>query len=662
MMTQHDEQLALELDAFLTAQLQNRPAPPVDETVQAEAHLAAQLIQTAQRVDPDPVFLSALEARLATAASRQPSTSAPERSERPFWQNLMHSVKETFTMKRPIYALGGLAAVFIIGVLVWFGLTGRGNQPATVADGGAAATAVVAEAGSLPKLPGISQGSGRGMGGGGGDGTMEQAAAPVEIGIDEPFIWNPLADAQYTVNAPFPGDPVTATVYQQPATGLFTPEEVQRYAQLLGVNGPVYREVLPEPVFFTPEGEALPETRPWSPPTYYYVFDGQRQVSFYDANIYYFDQSVAQNEARVMMPFDQAAPIVEAFLRERGLLDFPYEIASTWGDNVEIRRLINGVISMTPEFFVSVNSAGEIMSLSYQPFNKLQAIGDYPLRPAADAWQQILDEGFDYHSSYWFTMPDPNAPQPTPVPYEPMPWEELYRYWPRTFNDGDPMTIIGYPLVYLAVNGDAAPRIMVDQYLLSGATADLEALAAYAGQPVRIEGIARGAMPTMRLELTGWRPAPNHEWQSMQGAIRFDGAQVLFDSDTGESFVVPNAPVDLTDGERVNLSGWSIESGEGPLRIFNWSSIDRIIDWEALQPETVETMPIEPGDEYKITDVVIDAIDLIYTYGPIFDADNNLTSFMLQPAWRFRGVTNTSELIEIVVQAAASEFVEPGDQ
>ncbi|MBE2198406.1 MAG: hypothetical protein IAE79_07320 [Anaerolinea sp.] len=695
--------LANELDAFLTAQLQGRRSwPRPDGAVKAEAQLAVDLLNLAAQMEPDPVFLSDVEAQLARAASQKQSIKrmAERPSPRPtFWQNIMLAVKEGFTMKRTTLALGTLVTIVVVGVFAFFLMrNGATSEPEVVA--GVPATAVPTDApttttddagqavdtpvtdtpstpethatpaaSSLPKLPILGQGGGRGMGGGGGgDGTMPapvtgESAEVEDMMVDDIFIWNPLADAQYVLNVPFPTEPTFATVYQQPATNLFTLEEIQRYAQLFGMNGPIYTEVFPEPFYDLAEGEVAPDMPQWTPPTFYYVFDGRRQLSFYETNIYYFDQGISQDYTATMMPFAQASPIAEAFLQERGLLDFPYVIqSSAWGSDVEIRRIINGYVSATAEFYISVTEAGQIMSLSYQPFDKLQALGDYPLRSAEDAWQQVLAEGIDYQHSYWMTYPGPNYEMPEMQPYEPAPWEELYRYWQRTFMDGDTIALVSYPLVYLAASGDVAPRIMMDQYLLSGATADLEALAAYAGQPVRIEGIVRGVMPAITIELTGWQPSPNHEWQYMPGTVRLDGEQTVFDADSGETFVIPNAPADVTDGERVNLSGWSIERGEGLYRVFNWSSMDRIINWDEI-PVVEEPMPVDPGvDPYKITDVTIDQIDLVYQYSPVFSENQGVTAFMWQPAWRFKGMTNTDEIIEIYVQAVPGEFVESSEQ
>lgn len=713
-MKEVEQELANELDAFLTAQLHGLRLPPVDEDAQAEAQLAADLLNLAAHVEPDPVFLSDVEAQLLRAASHQQNLKrAPERLSP--WSSFWQIMKEGLTMKRTTFALGTFVTIVVIGIFAFFWARGgvtpepeviagvpeaavstNDTNPTGANAGGetavqptdtepAPANPNTPDNGSLPKLPALGQGGGRGIGGGGGDAAAmpQEGAVPAtedSMMIDRPFIWNPLADAQYTVSVPFPADPTTAAVYQQPGTSQFTLEEVQHYAQILGMNGPIYTEVFPEPQYGIPVDAPVPDVSSdasssddtvavpapdvpaWTPPTYYYIFDGQRQLSFYDTGIYYFDQGVSQNFNYTTLPFDQAAPIAEAFLQERGLLDFPYEMSSPYNGDVEFHRIIDGRVNTTAEFYVAVTDQNQILSISYQPFNKLSALGDYPLRSAEDAWQEIVTTGVDYMHSYWFTYPGPDYVMPEVEPYVPSPQEEQYRYWQRTFTEGDPITLVSYPLVYLAVNGDAAPRIMVDQYLLSGATADLEALAAYAGQPVHIDGIVHGTAPNISIELTKWEPAENQQWQYMPGTIQFDGEQVLFHADGGETFIVPNPPADLTDGEAVNLSGWSIERGDSNYRVFNWSSMDRIVNWDE-QPVAEEPMPVEPAeDPYKITDVTINKIDLVYQYSPVYKEMGGVTSFLLQPAWRFTGTTNTNEIIELYVQAVPNEFVESTGQ
>ncbi|MEJ2748443.1 MAG: hypothetical protein P8183_11135, partial [Anaerolineae bacterium] len=198
-------------------------------------------------------------------------------------------------------------------------------------------------------------------------------------------------------------------------------------------------------------------------------------MSVYDNNLSYYDQSAAPVDGLDLLPFDQAAPLAEAFLQERGLLDFAYEIKPPVWDTrtVDIHRLIDGRAVDTAEFSLTFNQAGQLVSLFYNPLNQAQSLGDYPLRTAESAWQMLVEQGIDYQHSYYFTYPGPGFVQPTP---EPLPFEETYRYWPRTYQDGVEITLYSSPLVYQPVNGDAAPRIQADQFILSGSDEMLRAI------------------------------------------------------------------------------------------------------------------------------------------------------------------------------------------
>ncbi|MEJ2748444.1 MAG: hypothetical protein P8183_11140 [Anaerolineae bacterium] len=177
-------------------------------------------------------------------------------------------------MKRTVFALGGLAVLVLIGYFGWNALRPTpALEPGTVAMVEAPDTAVPADTQSpategatavpeatttsepastpaaitpdtseLPLLPGLSgSGSaGSGMGGGGGlpgagpaPQTTDSAAAS-DLGI-----WNPLADAEYILNATLPADPAVAPVFEQDGH-IFTVDDVARFASLFGLPGPVY--------------------------------------------------------------------------------------------------------------------------------------------------------------------------------------------------------------------------------------------------------------------------------------------------------------------------------------------------------------------------------------------------------------------------------------
>ncbi|MCA9970941.1 MAG: hypothetical protein KC425_12035 [Anaerolineales bacterium] len=671
-MKKTEQELAQELDVFLTAMLQERPSPPVTAELEEEARLATGLLDLAGTMQPDPDFVVGLEAHLARAAARQ-KKSTPDRRPPSPWQALIQTVKEGFAMKQMKLALGVLLAVVVVGAAVFFfSQQGGGVEPGAVAgvETDAPATddtaqpdtsaetpatddtdgTAVADLPALPRLGATGMGTGFG-GGGGGDLAAEETSMPAEDGmvIDEPFFWDPLRDATYVLNATLPTEPTKATVYQQPGNGFYTLEDAQRLAQAFGFSGTLYTEVYP--IHEGPDGEL------WTPPTVYLAFDGLRTLSVSDSHFYYYDQGANPNYEIAPLPLEQATPIVEAFLRERGLLDFEFEMRSPYGMDVQVHRVLDGRVVNTPEYFVSVTQDGVVFSLSSTPMPQLTAAGTYPLRSAEAAWQLLLDEGINYDTTLFITYPQ-NPEQLQPQPVEDVPADQQYRYWERPYADGDSINLYAYPIVYMPLDETAVPRIQVDRYQLTGPAEEMRAIAEYPGQQVRITGIIRGAADATNrtLELVSWEPQENNEYQYMPGVIRRDGDQVLFDAEQGETFLIPNAPADLADGEKVYVNGWSIEPGEGEYRVFNWQGIDRIVE----MPE-VGIMPVEPGmvDEYKILQVEITAVDLVYAFTPAYDEATQTSTFFVQPAWRFRGTTDTDEIIELYVQATADEQLRP---
>jgi hypothetical protein len=690
-MKKTEQQLADELDALLTARLASAgPASTgsagemADADLQQTVRLASALMDLAAQTEPDPAFLSSLEAQLARASRTNLIKNKPERPS--FWQTFISSVKETFTMKRTVFALGGLAALILIGYFGWNALRPSPvSEPDTIALVEATDTAVpgdtqtpvsetsdsTPDTSGLALLPGLS-GSGGGMGMGGGGGIAGEEPAPLEADsaiASDLRIWNPLADAVYILNATLPTDPTSAPVFEQSSSS-FTVDDVARFAALFGLSGPVYTEIYPvyEPVPTEPTEptEAPADTAPESlglafePPTSYFVFDGLRTLSVYGNNLSYYDSAAAPVDGQNLLPFEQAVPLAEAFLQERGLLDFAYEIKAPFWDTrtVEIHRLIDGRTVDTAEYSLAYNMDGQLVSLFYNPLSQAQSLGDYPLRTAEAAWQMLVEEGVDYQRSYYYSYPGPGYVEPTPMP---LPFEDTYRYWPRTYQDGAEITLYSNPLVYQPVNNDTTPRIQADQFILSGGADVLQAIAEQVGQQVRFTGIVRGSQPgAQTLEVTDWQAIEFIDYQFHTGIVRVSDGQTVLETETGDTILIPDAPADLADGEKVNVNGWAIETDAAGNRVYNWLGIDIYIDYEAIEPQ-----PIDPAfdpafaDPYKISQVTIDSVDMIYGLSAIFEEGRFDPRLLLQPAWRFQGVTDTNEGITFIVQAVADEFLAP---
>lgn len=507
---------------------------------------------------------------------------------------------------------------------------------------------------ALPLLPGLSQGgAATGIGGGGGEAlSADGAPQPLPVdgmgggdGMDMPIYFeNRLENAQFNLNTTLPELPTSAAVSQLTQNEL-SMEQMRDWANRFGFTGTIYTD--PWYDQFIQENPGV-----YPGPRSYYLFDGARMLSFYGANISYSDNNATPTDGIwTSMPFEQARPIAEAYLSERGLLDFPYEIVPNpyGGDEVAFYRLINGVRQTTSEISAVVAPNGSIFSLYVQPYSAFNAIGDYPLISAADAWQLAQDTP-DYqriiHNIY--TDPATISTEASAPPTD-------YRSWPRIFQNGETVTLYFYPIVYKTVDGSGTPLVKTGDFTLIASDADLLAIAANTNQYIKATGIVQGDMRyNQTLQLNSYEIVGNYQdWQYKQGTIRHADGQTYLDTIEGETFLIPNAPSDLPEGEQVYVNGPSIEA-DGT---FLWYSIEKVIVYSD------EPAIFEPGEfptPTPITQVNIDKVELIYSMSYIPPVDgNDPGSTWLQPAWRFTGTTDTGELVELIVQAVAPQFLQP---
>lgn len=508
--------------------------------------------------------------------------------------------------------------------------------------------------GNLPPLPALSPGGGGGgdgMGGGGGEALSSDGGIPIEgqggDGLTMPrFFENRLENAQFNLNTVLPAVPGPTTVWQQGMNEM-TQEQMRDLANRFGFTGPLYTD---------PWYDQMLQDNPgiWPGPRSYYVFDGSRTLSFYGANISYFDNGAMVNVAGwTLMPWEQARPIAEAFLNERGLLDFPYEVVPNpyGGDDVAFYRQVNGVRSTTAEISVSVTPEGKVLAAYVQPFSAFTAVGDYPLISAEEAWQLVQGTP-DYLRVFHTIYTDPATIQPYVDPNA-----SEYRYWSRTYQNGEAITMYFYPIVYNALDG-SAPLVRAGEFNLAASEADLQLMAANANQNIRLTGTVQGdTLYAQSIQVTSVQVLGDYqEWQSREGTIRRADGQTYLDSIEGETLIIPGAPADLPDGEQVYVNGPIIEAGE-PFGTFIWTGIDKVVVY------TEEPGVFEPGTfptPVPIGQVNIDKVELVYTYSytPAPD-DSGPGGTWQQPAWRFTGVTDTGELVELLVQAVAPEYLQP---
>ncbi|MFZ0547123.1 MAG: hypothetical protein WAM60_16880, partial [Candidatus Promineifilaceae bacterium] len=115
-----EQQLADELDLFLTARLNGKPLPSVSEELSNDIAFVNDLLETTAQVESEQRFLGELQANLAVEAIRHQqkvdklaTLPKPVSKSPPFWENIILLLKEQFTMKRTVFALGAALALFV---------------------------------------------------------------------------------------------------------------------------------------------------------------------------------------------------------------------------------------------------------------------------------------------------------------------------------------------------------------------------------------------------------------------------------------------------------------------------------------------------------------------------------------------------------------------
>lgn len=680
--------LANELNRRIEAELQGQP-PPVSEAVQPEAELATKLINLAQDTHPDPNFVARLGSQLANrAAKKQKLQNTATLSERPsFWQRLSQLFKEGTTMNRNKYLLGALGVLMLIvaGAYIFIsrGNNGGSEPSAVVTDNESqseeAGTAVTdsptteeaAEVAELPVLPSLgSSGPGFGLGGGGatnrplggGGGLTTESAA---YGADDAsFIYtDPFSGTIFTLNTTLPADQRLASVLQNVPSAEVDLEEVRQLASRFGFTTQLYREQYP--VYEPAPGELA-----YNPPVVYHLFDGPRSLIIDQWGVYYNDMSIV-NDYENPISFEAAVPIAEAFLQERGLLDFEYEVLQIWGSDVNIIRKIDGQPTNQPEMTVGVSHDGRVFFVSYQVLRNAEVVGRYPLISSQEAWETLQGGVVENNIFYQYVARPELAIAEPAIAIEEDPNAELYKFWVREFAPGDEIHLYEWPVVFQPVDSDAAPRIQVRNFVVQADAATLVALAEQVGEQTYIWGHVGPNSET--IELVGWEPIERiAEPPAGPGIISRDGDQVLFTNrETGSVYLVPDAPADLEDGTEVYLFAWAARDLGQAYPVLDWENIDKIVnimpDEESLPVEPPVEEPIlidEPFEPFTYELFTVNEVSLAYytTYSWPTNEDGEIRyegqpTVIVQPTWKFSGETDTGDLVEFFIQATQPEYL-----
>ncbi|MAU01766.1 MAG: hypothetical protein CL608_31910 [Anaerolineaceae bacterium] len=697
-MKEKDPILADELSRRIAAEMQGKGQPPVSEAIEKEAELAAKLINLAQDTHPDPDFVAALGSQLARRAAQknksQRNQAPPERPS--FWQQLTQMLKEGTTMNRNKYLLGALGALVLIVVAAYLVMNRDnfgGTEPGVSVAEDSSTPSVTEDASNdntedetegievadLPPLPAL-EGSGQaqGLGGGGGANVRPQsggggiAAEDAAIGVDGSFIYtDPFSGTTFTLNTTLPTEPLLSTVLQNVPDTAVTVEKARELAAQFGFSGQLYREQYP--VF---EGEFVDPN--YQPPVVYHIFDGPRSLIIDAWGAYYNDTSI-ENDWDNPISFEQAVPIAEAYVQERGLLDFEYEIQQLWGSDVNFVRVIDGQPVNQPELTVGVSHDGRIFFISYQVLRNAQRLGRYPLITAQAAWERLQSGVFENGILYNYSAGPETAVAEPAIAIEPDPNADLYQFWVREYEPGEEIHLYDWPIVFLPVDGGADPRIQIRNYLVQADSATLNALAERVGQQTHIWGQVGPEGTT--IELAGWEAVEeNREPIAGPGIISREGDQVLFTSnESGNIYILPDAPADLEDGLEVHLFAWAARDLGQAHPVADWENIDKIVNIEPEilpgeelpieEPITDEPLPID-GDgrgfvPFTYESFTVNEVSLAYYYTYSWPTDDageiryeGQPTIIVQPTWKFSGQTDTGEYVDFYVQATEAEHVE----
>lgn len=498
---------------------------------------------------------------------------------------------------------------------------------------------------------------GPGLGGGGGGVVSEaesvsaaDSLAPVQdLAID--FIDVDLFEnTVFSLNTELPTGPGRAQVQQQ-SEFTISFEEAQVIAAQLGFTGALYQQPIPEGV------EEI-EFEPFN--NIFFAFDENGRSLNMDAIGVYYSDSSFQYDAQPNLDFNQAGPLAEAFLQERGLLDFEYVIEKGWGNEVWFKRVIRGAPLNQPEITVGLTNDGNVLFMSMQRYDSLERLGNYPLQSAADAWT-LLQSGVSENQipfSYAPNFDDLGVVIEPPFP------EDQYQYWQRTYQPGAQVSIFTWPATFVAADGVSAPRIEAYPFVLTGNQADLEAIAAQSFTQFRFEGIV--SENGRFLEVTGWEAITDYpENLYLQGTVIIEDGQALFVADDGATYLLPDAPADIPEGERFNLFAWEARETDGPFPVIDWESIDVFIDYDEIAIE--EPVILEDSLIYEPTvyeSIQINEVKLVYFFAYIFpEFDEANPSYgppttVIKPVWQFTGEADNGDEIDFFVDAVAPEFIQ----
>lgn len=488
------------------------------KSISDDIEFAATLRKSAQNIQANPIFKADLETRL------QRISPAPRKSIQQLFSGFTKSL------------IWVTAAVMIVFVVSW-SIRTLLPQPLTAAT---PSTVPSANQNSTPTSTPLPTSTTYGE---------ISAVTPVVKGTAEGDVYtSPIfPNSSIFIKENFPTSPGEAKVYIQNFNKENVVEDGLALAAKLGFSGKAYD------VEF--EGDKLFS---------YYVTDGtSRILVFSPYNFYY----IPNYQKFMAVPIqdtpitDEQISIAESFLKEHGLLDFPYRIQTedpTPGSIRFVQLLDDKTISYgnlsNAEITVEVDKTGEINSVRYEKLDFAEA-GTYPIISAEEAWKKIqlseYPEGLDF-----YTQQISN---------------KINQIWAREYPLGERVELFG-PLEILrpAIPSDT-PLLFLNNYPLNG---DLQELIKNINpsQFMHIWGQFQTDDKGNRfLQVEGWQPSA-FQLQTLEGVIQRQGDKGYI-TVNDKQWLLPELPESIPSDKKLYVNGISLESES----IFEWSTITTVM-------------------------------------------------------------------------------------
>ena len=473
---------ALEFDACLDAKMKPESLPQDDEK------MLTVLLPLAKSIKPDPEFKKKLSEQLRTSALEK-THSQP------------HSL---FSIKKLAFSLSaGLVLVMMIILGLPFVQSGLATQKTILPT---TASSPIQASASPQLLPWLNPQS-------------VQAAQ----NISEMF-----PKARWTLVTSFPTPPATTGVYSAVSQPI-TADLALKTAEKMDFKGDIF-EMNPQ----------IPNN-----PIYYVVADTAR-VTFLGSTEQFI---ILPNNAQVMnshgasIPFEEQKKIAEKYLQEHNLLNFPYEAKPglTNMDEVTFTRKLedlpitqNGISNSS--ITATISREGKVSQIIYKTLS-LKKIGDFPILPAADAWQRLtaghLNGNFAYEI-YRITQP------------------ALYQYWQKTYKPGSPFDTYGNIETLKPVNQNQKSLLYLENYQMAG---NIQGLENKSG-PVHLIGqVEEESNGKLILRVEKWEDSSYPE-QAFTGKFEKKPEGVVFSTDEGKTYPVEEMPENLPEATTFVIDGF----------------------------------------------------------------------------------------------------------